>query len=173
MMGLLSLALGTYLQTKERKKIADGTPAETKESVREQEDPIQIPKGSMKVVKTERKRYNRTEKRVRKIVERIFNKPFPTVRPAFLKNHATGRNLEIDMYCEELKLAVEYHGLQHYRFIPHYHKTPEVFEAQKERDKQKIVFCARAGIKLIIIDSREVMMEDVERFIRKELNYWD
>lgn len=56
------------------------------------------------------KRSRKGEKRTREIIERITGRKFPSVRPNFLKNPKTGRNLELDMYNDSLKLAIEYNG---------------------------------------------------------------
>ena len=41
--------------------------------------------------------------------------------------------LELDGYCEELKLAFEYDGEQHKKYNPHFHKNnPEIFFKQQE-----------------------------------------
>ena len=76
---------------------------------------------------------------------------FPSIRPDFLKNPNTGYNLELDGYCENLKLAFEYQGVQHYKFIPYWHKTREIFEEQQERDEMKYKMCVKNGITLILI----------------------
>ena len=57
---------------------------------------------------------NSRENTTRQCLERLFSKPFPKVRPSFLKDPANGQRwpLELDTYCAELKLAVEFHGIQ-------------------------------------------------------------
>lgn len=77
------------------------------------------------------------EKKCRDIVERIFNAPFPSARPDFLKNKFTNKNLELDMYNSHLKLSIEYMGTQHYKYTPYFHKTYKDFLLQKERDNMK------------------------------------
>lgn len=76
-------------------------------------------------------------------------------RPEFLKNPKTGRCLEIDAYHPEMKVGIEYNGIQHYVFPNHLHfDTPEgkeAFEAGVERDNIKRDICVDRGIKLIEI----------------------
>src|SRR4029079_8241017 len=55
------------------------------------------------------------ERSLSKVLARIFNKSFPSCRPPFLNNEKTGRSLEIDCFCKELRLGVELNGKQHYR----------------------------------------------------------
>lgn len=56
-----------------------------------------------------------SEDKCRTIIERLTGHSFPSVRPDFLKNPETNRNLELDGYCEELKLAFEYQGRLHFQ----------------------------------------------------------
>lgn len=86
-----------------------------------------------------------------KILEHIFTEnAFIKVRPCWLK-FKNNANLELDYYCEELKLAFEYNGKQHYEFIPFFHKSEEAYELQVVRDKYKEKMCEKEGVKLIII----------------------
>ena len=56
----------------------------------------------------------------RKILEFLFKKEFPKKRPTWLKYK---RNLELDYYNEELKIALEYNGPQHYKEVSWYKTT--------------------------------------------------
>ncbi|ALX27554.1 putative nuclease [Golden Marseillevirus] len=77
------------------------------------------------------------ESRCREILENIYGKKFESVRPEFLRNPKTGRRLELDCYNEELKLALEYDGVQHSKYSKFFHKTPEHFVNQARRDLYK------------------------------------
>ncbi len=94
-------------------------------------------------------RQSKKETKCKIILENIFKRPFPKIRPAFLKNKVTGKNLEIDCYCAELRLGLEYSGKQHYEFVPIMHKTKDAFRAQQYRDHMKKEMCEKQGIKLI------------------------
>lgn len=94
---------------------------------------------------------SRGEKLCRSILESYYSKPFPTCRPDFLMNPETGKNLELDCYNEELGIALEYNGIQHYVFPNKFHKTQEEFDAQRSRDKYKKEQCERSGIYLISV----------------------
>jgi hypothetical protein len=53
------------------------------------------------------------ETECRRILESIYHPyTFPSVRPDFLKNPATGRNLEIDCFNNQLKIGLEYQGFR-------------------------------------------------------------
>lgn len=80
----------------------------------------------------------------------LFGKKFEKVRPQWLKNDENN-NLELDIYNEELKLAVEYNGIQHYKYIPYFHRSIEEFEKRKTHDLIKIEKCKEKGVCLIII----------------------
>lgn len=48
------------------------------------------------------------------IFESIFKEEFIKIRPDWLKNSSSRRNLELDGYCSILNIAFEYNGEQHY-----------------------------------------------------------
>ena len=66
------------------------------------------------------------------ILEEYYNKHFFSVRPNWLKNPETGYNLEIDCYNDELKLALEYNGEQHYEWPNFTKQTKQEFEEQNK-----------------------------------------
>jgi hypothetical protein len=108
------------------------------------------------------------EAKVRKVLESIYRRPFPSCRPDFLKNPHTGRNLELDMYCPELRLAVECDGEQHAGFLPWFHNTYSDFEKQQERDLMKAVMCKKRGIRLIRVP-HSVALDELEVYIIQQL----
>lgn len=94
-------------------------------------------------------RYTLGEELVRLAFQLMFGKQFPKSRPSFLINPDTGYPLELDGYCEELQLAFEYHGNQHFQFIPYFHKTVDSFEAAKVRDEYTRQLAKEHGIVLV------------------------
>jgi len=110
------------------------------------------------------------ETECRRVLQYIFNKPFNKARPDFLRNPVTGGNfnLELDCFEEQLKLAVEYNGIQHYKMVPYFHKNKEAFLNQKYRDDMKNRMCKQHGITLIEVPYT-VKLEDIKGFIEKEL----
>ena len=106
----------------------------------------------------------------RRVLQFIFNKSFDKARPNFLRNPVTGGdfNLELDCYDPELGIAVEYNGVQHYKFIPFFHKNKEAFLNQKYRDDMKRRICKENGILLIEVPYT-VKIEDIKSFIQKSL----
>lgn len=102
------------------------------------------------------------------VMEKAYNKPFTSIRPDFLKNPETGRNLELDCYNPELRYAVEYNGIQHYQYTKKYHKKPEDFENQIKRDHLKADLCEKNGVYLITVPY-SVALGDIEAYIRRRL----
>ncbi len=106
------------------------------------------------------------ERKCRDILEKLFQKPFQRLRPSFLNNDVTSQNLELDCYNPELKLACEYQGEAHYKFIPHFHKNADAFKNQQYRDYMKKVKCREHGVKLIEVPYN---VTDIEQHIINEL----
>jgi len=100
--------------------------------------------------------------------ERLFNSQFIKVRPKWLISEK-GRRLELDGYSQELKIAFEHQGLQHYKHIERYHKINDL-QTLQERDKIKVIKCKERGIRLFVMPSIPDLLplEKVESFIRKE-----
>jgi hypothetical protein len=93
------------------------------------------------------------------VFETIFKKSFSSVKPEWLLNPETNKSLELDGYNDELKLAFEYNGIQHYN-NSFYTKTRNTLSKQQQRDIIKNKICNEKGIKLItipyIIDNEEI-----------------
>jgi len=105
------------------------------------------------------------ETECRRVLEHIFQRKFDKSRPNFLSNPVTGGfNLELDCFCEELKLACEYNGAQHYKYIPHFHKNKEAFTNQKYRDELKRRMCRDNGIRLIEVPYT-VKIKDIQAHV--------
>ena len=91
-----------------------------------------------------------TEELTAQAAQAILGRPVQrNIRPDCLRNPATGRNLELDVYDDVEKIGVEYQGIQHYRFTPRFHRDEMDFLHQQERDELKRQLCLTAGIKLI------------------------
>jgi hypothetical protein len=98
------------------------------------------------------KRKWKREEYCRSIFSRIYpSYDFKSCRPDFLINPKTGRRMELDGYCPQLKMAFEYNGQQHYVYPNSWHKTQQEFEDQLFRDALKKRLCENEGIYLITI----------------------
>ncbi|MGV3632253.1 MAG: zinc-ribbon domain-containing protein [Bacteroidota bacterium] len=79
--------------------------------------------------------------------EKIFKTHFNKVRPDWLRNSG-GYIMELDGYNEDLKLAFEHQGSQHYGL-----KSQHWFDKQnlQQNDKEKTEICSQRGITIIYI----------------------
>lgn len=74
---------------------------------------------------------------------------FIKIRPNWLKNPETNKNLELDGYCEKLKMGVEYNGKQHYVWPNQYNQNFEDFINQRKRDLLKRKLCIINNVYLL------------------------
>jgi len=108
----------------------------------------------------------RSEELCREIIEDNLLEKFPKKRPDWL------HGLELDGYNEELNIAFEYNGIQHYEYNEHFHKGDLAnLETQKARDRDKYRLCREHKVNLVIIpyqyDYRQP--KELEDFILNEL----
>jgi hypothetical protein len=64
-------------------------------------------------------------------------------------NIRKGDTLYLDFYIPLLKLAVEVHGEQHYKYVPFYHHTLQGFFKHQKRDRDKREWCELNKIRLV------------------------
>ena len=111
------------------------------------------------------------ERRCRKWLESYFGRPFIKIRPEWLKNPVYGRNLELDCYNEELGLAVEYNGKQHYSYVSKFHKKGKKdLQYSKWKDALKHKLCNEHGVYLIIVPYTHFY--DIEKFLEQQIIEW-
>lgn len=89
------------------------------------------------------------ERICREIFEQIFEMPFPRSHPDWLRGKS-GAVLELDGYCEPLKIAFEHQGAHHFGPNPFLGNARAV-TSQKSRDRIKARECAARGISLILV----------------------
>jgi len=111
-------------------------------------------------------RNNISEELTRAYFESIFHKKFVKVKPIWLLNSRDNK-MELDGYCEELGLAFEYQGQQHYFPVHFYHQSTS-FEQRVDDDELKEALCKRKGITLIKIPY-DITYEKIYSFIITEL----
>lgn len=97
------------------------------------------------------------------IIVKIFenHKVMFHYRPEWLKG------LEIDIFVQELNLAIEYQGQQHFYPVEHWGGAAAL-KIQQERDVQKVNICREKKVKLVTIDYTEALTEsNVRRILKK------
>lgn len=85
-------------------------------------------------------------------------------RPEWMQSKTGGR-LELDFYVEELAIAFEVQGRQHFEYVPFFHATYLDFEAQQCRDEEKRSLCQEAGVTLYEVvcpDEISVILDALE-----------
>lgn len=97
------------------------------------------------------------------MMECFPGKMFERIRPEWLNG------LELDGYNQELKLAFEYQGIQHFKHVPHFHREAGQFESQLARDSKKREYCTRMEIKLLEI-SYKIKSDNIRAAVRQMLS---
>ncbi len=78
---------------------------------------------------------------------------------------------ELDGYCEDLKLAFEYNGIQHYEYVGgHFHRGGEhQFQEQQDRDNIKTAECKELGIALVTVPYTCKTFDSIWEFVYTKL----
>jgi len=110
------------------------------------------------------------EKICRLYFEIIFNKKFPRVKPDWLRSDKN-RKLELDGFCEELGLAFEHQGSQHYKIAKKFRMNKKILKRINQNDALKVKICKEKKITLIVIPELTTMtpIKDLKRLIKKQL----
>ena len=67
-----------------------------------------------------------------------------------INEHHLGDRLKLDVYCPSYKLALEFHGIQHFKYSPLFFDSREEFLEAQKRDAKKAQMCAEQGIALVV-----------------------
>lgn len=65
----------------------------------------------------------------------------------------------MDVYVPSYNLGIEYHGRQHFEWVPFFHKSEADFELAVERDHRKAELCKQQGMTLVVFRYDDVLTE--------------
>jgi hypothetical protein len=88
------------------------------------------------------------ERLVRVILEELTGCDFPAISPDWLRR-PSGQRLYFDGYCDELELAFEHHGRQHYEIDGKWAKNKTQLKEIQLRDRQKIKISKKYGVSIL------------------------
>ncbi len=84
--------------------------------------------------------------KLEKYAQKCLLADFPNL--TFLFNRKSVIGSELDIYCNELKIAIELNGIVHYKSIYGHNKLKKI----QFNDNQKVLICDNLGIILYVID---------------------
>lgn len=113
-----------------------------------------------------------SERICRLYFEGIFGRRFPQSRPSWLLNER-GKQMHLDGYCEELGLAFEHHGIQHYERVNFFHgkRGGDISLKTRQRDdNHKEKLCRENKVLLIIVPALDHLLpkDELFNFIREK-----
>ena len=79
------------------------------------------------------------------------------------------KNLFLDFYCDEYKLAIEVQGDQHYVSVERFGGL-EDFKLRQDRDRIKKLLCEEHGIKMFYITKKHYSLDEVLEYINETSN---
>jgi len=108
-----------------------------------------------------------SERICRAVFEGMFASAFPKKKPAWLQSTRRTR-MELDGYSEELGIAFEYQGVQHFVRNSRFHRGRATLERRMADDRRKAALCRKHGIILLQIPYT-VPHAKFEKYIRQSL----
>jgi hypothetical protein len=106
-----------------------------------------------------------------RILEELTGKKFEkNARPDFLRNPQTSRNLELDCF-DGVGIALEYQGIQHYKYPNPFHKSEKEFEYQIQKDKWKFDKCEENNVFLIRVPYN-IPFKKLKSYIKSRLDLY-
>lgn len=109
------------------------------------------------------------EKICRAFFEQLFDESFPKARPDWLRN-ARGNRMELDGYNEDLQLAFEHQGKQHFSLTYTFIDSDERLSQRITDDELKKKLCEERGIALLQVPEIPSLLpiRKVKQFIKDE-----
>jgi len=105
----------------------------------------------------------------------IVREIYPNQRVEFEHNVAERGGLYVDIYLPRLHIAFEYDGIQHFKFIEHFHSSKQGFIQARKRDLRKNTMCEDLGITLVRVAydepmTKEDIMQKIDQAFKEELD---
>lgn len=109
------------------------------------------------------------ERICREFFEKIFKKKFFRTKPNWLLNERGGK-MELDGYCDSLKLAFEHQGDQHFIVKDIFIKNEASLALRQKDDVLKEKLCKENGVNLIVVPEipKRLSIGNVKEYIIKE-----
>ena len=106
--------------------------------------------------------------RAREIIKDVFHgySILEEVKLPGSVNPAKKSVLYLDFLIPNVRIGVEVHGQQHFKYTPFFHKSKAGFMKAKARDRDKAEWCRINDIELIVLrfdDSEEYWRDKLER----------
>ena len=111
-------------------------------------------------------RRSRLHRRVRDLLATGFG-GFTILEETPVNCYVSGRHttLHVDLLVRELGICVECHGIQHYQYTPHFHRSPDDLREQRKRDVEKAVAIREAGMTYVVVRHDEERTLTVRQLI--------
>jgi hypothetical protein len=111
------------------------------------------------------------ERICRYIFENLTGKKFTKIRPEWLRK-SSNSYLELDGYNEELQIAFEHQGEQHFSTRTQFIKSKKLLKKRIEVDKFKVTRCKERGIHVIVVPeiNKRLSIEEAVEFIYNKLH---
>lgn len=77
-----------------------------------------------------------------------------------INEYHIGDKLKIDIYCPKYKLAIEFHGRQHFYYTSRFFESKYEFEEAQKRDLKKEQYCRENGIILVVFRYNDSLTEE-------------
>ncbi len=88
---------------------------------------------------------------LRQYLQTLLQTSFVMCKPHWLVDPETSSRLELDGYCEQLCIAFEHQGRQHYELGTKYTKEQAELDDIQRRDRVKAELCKEHGVRLLVI----------------------
>jgi hypothetical protein len=105
---------------------------------------------------------------VRSLFSHLLGVTFPLRKDLAWLVNAAGSRMELDGYNDELHLAFEYHGSQHYGVDGFFLKDEAELEKRRADDTRKAELCAAHGVTLVVVP-HSVGWTHMQDFVSAEL----